>query len=269
CTPATAHRTVRSVNEKDQHLAQLLSALKPLDGWLARVDPSGARESLAPRSALVGDDRYTDPYQLSHAAWNSLSHAVDHLHCLRSLIADARIVHMYAPYTVLRAALENAATAVWLLAPRTRTPRILRRLQLAALDCRNSNSIQTVMGHTPRRTLQDRLADLRTLAAARGLDPREATTWSGWGEILKAAGDRTDVGATLAVVIWKACSGIAHGDFWATISVSERAEIGGNARVTHQRIEANTSTLHYATRITVDMTAAGWALYDARARSPY
>ena len=66
---------------------------------------------------MQGDDDRLNPYHISHASWSSLSHAVDHLHCLRAVLRDAAIVPMYAPYTLVRAAFENACAAVWLLQP--------------------------------------------------------------------------------------------------------------------------------------------------------
>jgi hypothetical protein len=82
-------------------------------------------------------------YQLGHAAL----HAMDHLHCLRALIADGQLLNMYTPYPLVRAALENASTAVWLLAPASRTERIIRRLRLAALDLRSADK----SGHGDRQ----------------------------------------------------------------------------------------------------------------------
>ncbi|MFF0372600.1 hypothetical protein [Micromonospora sp. NPDC005087] len=82
---------------------------------------------------------------MSHAAWHSLSHAVDHLNCLRTLLKDAHMMHMYAPYPIPRG-VENACAAVWLLAPDDRAERILRRLRLAALDIRGGPSVSA---HSP------------------------------------------------------------------------------------------------------------------------
>ena len=69
----------------------------PVDDWLSRIDPGAERQRPAPGSPLRGDDDRTHPYETSHAAWHALSHAVDHLHCLRSLLRDAQVIHMYAP----------------------------------------------------------------------------------------------------------------------------------------------------------------------------
>src|SRR5205823_6269469 len=96
-------------------------------------------------------------------------HAVDHLHCLHALIADAQLLNMYAPYTLVRAALENASAAVWLLAPASRTERITRRLRLAALDLRSADKVATAMGTRTNPSLGDRLDELTVIARAAGV----------------------------------------------------------------------------------------------------
>jgi hypothetical protein len=123
------------VNDNEQrHVQKLLHGLEQVDGWRARINPDGPRSAPPDGSPLKADNNRTAPYQLGHAAWHAISHAVDHLHCLHALITDAQLLNMYAPYTLVRAALENASAAVWLLAPASRSDRITRRLRLAALD---------------------------------------------------------------------------------------------------------------------------------------
>lgn len=107
------------------HYLEMLRLLGAVDGWVARIDPVAEPPQPAPGSALRADDQRTHPHRLSHATWNSLSHAVDHLNCLHTLLRDARQIHMYAPYSLVRAALENASAAVWMLHPRVRADRVL------------------------------------------------------------------------------------------------------------------------------------------------
>ena len=49
----------------------------------------------------------------------------------------ARLVPTYAPFSLVRAVLENSCAAVWMLQPPRRTERITRRLQFAVTDIRN------------------------------------------------------------------------------------------------------------------------------------
>jgi hypothetical protein len=83
-----------------------------IDEWVSvSSQPTPEAE---PGSALAGDARKSPNLQVGHAAWNGVSHSIDHLHALRALMLDARILNIYAPFTLVRSAMENAATAVWL-----------------------------------------------------------------------------------------------------------------------------------------------------------
>jgi hypothetical protein len=76
------------------------------------------------------------------------------------------MVHMFAPYTVARIAIENASAAVLMLAPPTRNERITRRLRLAADDFHMGASVAKLIGSQQRRTPGDWLDDLRAIARA-------------------------------------------------------------------------------------------------------
>ncbi len=62
--------------------------------------------------SLIGDDA-TAPYQISHVTWHRIGIAI---HTVKSLVVDASVIHISALFTILRSAMENASTAVWLLA---------------------------------------------------------------------------------------------------------------------------------------------------------
>src|SRR5690349_15715455 len=117
-----------------------------------------ARYHVFDGSALCGDDRRSAPYHVSHEAWQRLDSAVDHLFALKVLIADAGVLPTYAPFTLLRAAIENAASAVWLLDPSSRSERVLRRLRLEAANAKNSDRAVSLLGSTPNRSLDERKA---------------------------------------------------------------------------------------------------------------
>src|SRR5688500_1141081 len=87
--------------------------------------------AIEPGSPLAGDGAKSPEHQVGHAAWSGISLAVDHLHAIKVQVIDAQVLHPYSPYTLMRAAIENAATAVWLLEPNDRNERLQRRLKLA------------------------------------------------------------------------------------------------------------------------------------------
>jgi hypothetical protein len=125
---------------------------------------------------MCGDDYRLHPYELRHAAWHSLSHAVDHLGCLRALLGDAKVVHMYAPFSLVRAALENACAAVWMLQPPRRADRLTRRLRFAVTDIRNGEQVKKLTRQPGPRTEQERMEELRTIASRAGLWTRRRSS---------------------------------------------------------------------------------------------
>ena len=58
----------------------------------ARTSTEADRLRPAPLSSLHGDDERTFPYAHSHAAWDALDHAVDHLTCMQALLRYAKAI---------------------------------------------------------------------------------------------------------------------------------------------------------------------------------
>jgi hypothetical protein len=120
---------------------------------MQRISPETQADTVNEHSSLAGDDRITDPYQTSHIVWHSISHAVDHLNMQRTVLGKTGVIHMYAPFSVARAAIENAITAVWLLAPANRRERVRRRCRFAADDFR-SGRCRHRPGHPAREAAE-------------------------------------------------------------------------------------------------------------------
>ncbi|MBQ0906959.1 hypothetical protein [Micromonospora sp. U21] len=255
-------------DEEQQLFAEMFRHLDKIEPWLKRMDPSSPHPTARERSIMRRDDKETHPYQLSQAAWHALSHAVDHLHCLRTVLKDAHVMHMYAPYSLARAALENASAAVWLLAPDDRAERILRRLRFATLDIRGGEAMKKLLGATGPKTEAERLDEVRAIARRRGVPEAAAVKAPGYAEIVKTAGDTMPSGHKAFLITWKMCSAIAHGDFWATLNVVSRTELpGAPAGFAHMRITANVQSLFFAVFFAVQITGAGWRLYDDRSQT--
>jgi hypothetical protein len=177
---------------------------------------------------------------------------------------------MYAPYSLVRSALENASAAVWMLHPRRRADRLTRRLQFAAADIRNGEEAKRLTGQQGPRTEAERMKQVRDIAQRAEIDPAEAVRKVGFGEIVKSAGAALSPGADITFFIWKLCSGITHGDFWTTPSAAQMAELpGAPPGVGTFKITANLKILMYVTTVATHMTDLGWSLYEQRSRAPY
>jgi hypothetical protein len=257
-------------DEDGPYYAELLRTLAAVDGWLARLDPVAVRPQPPPGSPMRADDQRLDPYQISHASWHSLSHGVDHLNCLRTLLRETGVIHMYAPYSLVRSALENASAAVWMLQPPSRADRLTRRLQFAAADIRNGEQARQLAKQAGPRTEAERLDQVRQIAQQAGIDPAAAVRRVGFAKIVEAAGGAPGLGADVIVLVWRLCSGITHGDFWTTPGAAQMAELpGAPPGMGTFKVTANIKILMYVTTIATLMTNLGWQLYDQRRRAPY
>ncbi|MEV5301124.1 hypothetical protein [Amycolatopsis methanolica] len=222
-------------------------------------------------SSLRKDDDITHPYQLSHAVAGAMVSAIDHLDALRALVQDAHIVHARAPFTLLRAALENSATAVWLLAPPNRNERVSRRLRLQwadACDAERAAALTGAEGRLSRADWKDKLEGIGRTAGlsedqVRGVTKYRAT----FGSIVETAGDETrGLKGQDALFCWMLASGIAHARLWAVLSsVLDRAEVPGAADGhVGMMLSASDKAVVLLCAVTAQMVTEGWRLFDER-----
>lgn len=247
--------------------ADLIRLLTSASDWMTRTNAPPPVP--APGSSLAGDDRATDPYNISHAVFSKLVSAVDHYDALRMLIIEAHALHARAPFSLLRGALENAATAVWLLAPRGRDERILRRLRLQWADMRDGERARELAGEKASRPLNVRKGELQTLARARGLSQVQiacvASTPVAYGTIVEQACDGIGLNAKTVKLVWMIASGLAHARYWAVLSTLEREEVRpATENILHLRLTAPGSTILGMTQVAALMIQRGWAILDRR-----
>lgn len=203
-----------------------------IDEWI-RVTGEEPPEP-EPGSPLVGDARKSPGLQVGHAAWAGIVHSVDHLHALRALLGQAKMLNLGAPYTLVRSAMENAATAVWVLEPSRRSERLRRRLKLAHHEAWEHTKLEEVLPAKAlegKRTGQQRMAEIQALAAE--LDVGEVAGRLSYEKIVREAarvtiaGDDDPEAGKLppdqqAALAWRLGSGFAHGRYWASFSWLDR-----------------------------------------------
>jgi hypothetical protein len=256
-------------DEDGEHLAQILSVLRKTEAWAARISATSERLRAAPDSPLRGDDARTHPYDLSHAVWRHLSNSVDHLTCMHAVLGKASLVPMYAPFTLVRGALENACAAIWLLQPASRRERLIRRFRLAISDIHHEYQAGELMGQAEPHARQKPIAEVVAIAERADIGGASVRKTVSYTEIV-AEVDKDFPGSTI-LVSWKTCSGFAHGDWWTTKSASRRTQIPGPdlEGIGTYKIEANLSLLKNMTAIAVAQTRRGWDLHDRQSRSPH
>jgi len=263
-TPPAGDSLTRLPDPEDEQEAfrELAGLFEIIDRWQAERD---AELPVQPGSALARDDQETDPFQLSHAAIYALGVAVDHLHCLRMTIQTAQSLHTFAPFTLNRAAMEAAATAVWLIAPRARDERIRRRLVLAVQNARDVDNVGKLIGKPS--ALDYRYKRILEIGARRpGLDPNGLLgTPPGMERIVREAGAGCAVGAELALISWKSCSGITHSRIWAGVNFLDREELTRVGNVSGVRVTASAGNVAMMTAVSAIFVGEARRLFDLRA----
>lgn len=262
--------------QRDLHILQ--AALSQVDGWLASGDRPGWGTA-EPGSPLDGDDRKADPFHVSHAVASAIHVAVDHADALRRVITGCDTCNpqqvtlgLNSNYSLLRGALENAARAVWLLAPSARSERVLRRLRLQASNVLSSDKAARAIGDTMHNARNDRLARIREIAARAGLDAQLAVKPPPSLAAIHTAGEyiSRDEGAALHTeALWRACSGAAHGDTWAGLSLHDNDIVSRDGNVAILQITAATSLLTTITTETFVVIDAAHRLFGLRNRPPF
>ncbi|GGY10460.1 hypothetical protein [Streptomyces anandii] len=264
-----------TTTEEDQYLRRILALLDSARPYESLTQSDSRQWQVQPGSALAGDDAKTDPYQVSHNAWNALGVAVDHLHCFSSTFADdprdnsvSITLHTHGQYSLLRGAFENSARAVWMLRPNQRLVRVQRRLCMQAGENKNSDRMNALLQQQPRRPLDVRMQQLTDLVIKAGTDSADAKRVlkpATYSEIVREAGALTPMGSAEAEVVWSSCSSLAHGDIYSTLSILERNIVGTQGRVNLAQITSSPKVLFWATDRTVAMMQRGFELFKERA----
>jgi hypothetical protein len=262
--------------ELSEQAKRALSQLFPLiDGWRQRMESPPTQPE--PGSSLLKDDQAAHPYLVSQAVGAQLVSAADHWDALRMLLQDFHVVHARAPFTLLRAAIENTATAVWLLAPASRDVRLLRRLRLEWKNFVDQENAEKLVAGEAWTSRVDTRSELQRIARARGLTDdvisQVTSTPVAFRTIVRAAAtDATRCGLTdvQALYCWMAASGIAHAQRWAVMnsSVLQRTRMpgapDGSARLA---LSASEQALIVIAQVGSAFTIEGWRLLDERCRS--
>ncbi|MEW1725013.1 hypothetical protein ACIOWG_27240 [Streptomyces sp. NPDC087658] len=173
------------------------------------------------RSSLATDDKPLHPWGASKFISSSFSAGLLHVEALNQLVTEARQVDPVSPWTLLRAALENFATAVWLLDGKDRVERRHRTLTLWAEDFRNRADHEADVNHITSpwgRTGTERYEEVRQLAVSLGLPglPRPSAT-----KIITEAAATAQLEPDQTRALWRVASGFAHGRFWPNLRAAE------------------------------------------------
>lgn len=212
-----------------------------IDRMMERV---GTREEfpVGVGSALAGDDTASTPYQVSHCVRMCMTAGVDHLHALKVLVVDSGILHVAAPFSLSRGALENFAAAFWMLHPPARDTRVERALRWHAKNFKDQETAVGQLGLPGHVSKEDKLLKLDAVAQRRGIP---TTFRSGYfsSEAVTYAEERS---TTKVLLPWQLCSGFAHGRPWAYLGASGLEETStSDPGVSFAKLTSSMSTVLY------------------------
>jgi hypothetical protein len=216
---------------------------------------------------LYGDDNAASPYQVSHVLRMCLTAAVDHLHAVKVLVVDGGILHVAAPSSLSRGALENLATAYWILGPNQRDERIERALRWQAKNFKDSDTATAGRNIPNHKTLESKLQKLCAVGASRGI--AEKTIKSGYSstEAVQYA-EATAPNLPLGVVLpWRLCSGFAHGRPWAYLGSLDREESEREGEIVNVKLTSDLGRTLYPALSALQLLERFLRLYDDRAES--
>ncbi len=248
--------------------AKWLELAPLLDRMMQRVGTDG-EFGLAPGSSLAGDDQASAPYQLSHAVRACLMAATDHLHAAKVVVVDQGTVHVAAPSSLARGALETLSAAYWMLHPVSRDERVTRALRWQAQNMRDADKAVRARNLAGHLSLDDKLASLDEVAAKRALDRKAIRTGYNSSEAVKYA-DVNEQDLPLHVLLpWQICSGFAHGRPWAYLGVSIREETKtSESDVLGVRLTSSRARALYPNLAAVQLLERLLRLYARRAGTP-
>jgi hypothetical protein len=248
----------------DEQLRRILDEIETLQRrWAA----GALTPAVQPGSSLAGDDAKTRPYELSHAVTHTTSVAVEHLHALKVLLGTGTL-HNSAPYALVRSAIEAASTGLWLLGPRSRSARVLRRLSLANEDAHDGSRAAAEMGLPVPRPLAERTAQLTALAQS-AAGPTAKLEGVKFSAVVAEAGRHPGV-TMRSLAAWQVCSGFAHGRTWSSLSLLEREVVAHpQPGVVLLSLTNRLGAVLWAVGAASELVNATLALFAQRAASPH
>lgn len=259
------------MDEDQRALQQLTRIFVMIDEFSSRTSSRDTILRAEPGTVLALDDQQSNPFHGSHAAASALVVAVDHLQAIRRMTdgcpsceSTLMTFQVAAHWTLLRAALENACRAIWLLGPAERSERVLRALRVQADNVANSDAAAKLLNPNLVRPKGERIARVKGIASGAGLSPGKAVEPIRYAEIVGYAGNFiADLGDHVKF-LWRACSGAAHGDAWAVLSLQERQALDIADGVSTQQLTVSIPALVLVASEVIEVVGMAFGLFDYR-----
>ena len=163
---------------------------------------TGAPWPVEPGSTLAADSRATVPHTTTDAVRVTLTASLQHLFSLTSAHVEREPLPPHVPASLARRSVEEAATALWLLAPGSRTERIARTLRWHAWL---NPEPDAAPGSPARIAFERRDRQIRGAAAREGCPPHEVLVPLDVAAVVGEADARRLVGYLSPATAWRSC----------------------------------------------------------------
>ncbi len=209
-----------------------------------RIDQAAAKTAgeyvvvVDEKSSLRYDDRYLGWWRSGGLHVTGMSASMDALLAVKAILERAidgtGELPMAALYPMIRASIESASLAVYLLAPDLRDERLRRSYLVASVDARYHGTFAEDVGRTGNTLLADARAHILELIASRpslGKPADFVFAEVSYTDLVKDA--EAVIAADPAVLYrksipliawWKLLSGFSHGKAWSFHEVADRSE---------------------------------------------
>ncbi|MCT9868352.1 hypothetical protein [Paenarthrobacter aurescens] len=218
-------------------------------------------------SLLDAVDGLNEPLQVSHLIGYLLHTAVDHLHALKTLLADANAQHTFAPYTLIRGSIEAASTVLWVL-----QDDVARRVARRALTL----EYQNLKDQRRATKLVDAQADfdpelmdvlkqvLGSMDLTLGMvkDPPHVST------IIRDVAESFELPASQ--LTWQMCSAAAHGRPWAKqfLTLFEAIDDDGVSKTLSGQLTSNHLAMAISLNTACDVVDKARTVRNSYSRNP-
>jgi len=250
-----------------------------IDNALPKVRAWRGRHSEPATAPAVGsdlhlDDQLSSTYSVTQGAYYALFMATDNLEGVSKAILHRDSAGAYtvtttphAPFTLMRAVVEGAATAVWLTSPDDTRVRIARRLQLALSDAQHEDTAAKNFGSRDTAKFKKVHARVVDVAKVNRLPHFPKNGRLSTKTIISEAAPLFAVRHLLGY--WNVLSGASHGDWWVSSVLLERtilSDLPGDLRAVSITAPADRTVTLFL--LATAFLEEAWAMYDQRAAPP-
>ena len=237
------------------------------------------------RSSLRLDDRYLGWWRSGGLHVTSMFAAVDALKAVQTIlepvITGTGSLPMSALFPMIRAAIESASLAIYLLEPTGRDERLRRSYLVAAEDAKYLGTFGEALGRPTNMVRADAQAQIRQLLATRpsieagapfSFDRVQYSDLVENADAAMAADPATPKVERMALIAWwKLLSGLSHGKQWAFVELMERSEavVDEANESAHVKITSSAAGIAIPLQLAVEALEAALRLFGHRSKEAW